>query len=194
MSTKTSFVSQFDYFGSDLNFTINGQTNFKTTFGAILTIFVSIIFIIFAILFGSDFFYRLNLKVIYTSLNNRNYTNHKLDNKNFILPFRIQDFLNNPINIDNTMFLTITYGEFLPVNGSKVLTSVAKTRQIISNFSRCDIIAGNDTYLKQNFDLSQWLCLDYKKHNMSLGGFYDGFFELYVFLNLELSRLCYSRL
>ena len=90
MKKNNSCFNKLDIFGIEYNFLINGNKSYKTSLGAMMTLFYIFLVIGLFFGFGIDLYQRKNPKV---SLNSQNfpYEPVQLSNQNFTYAYRIED-------------------------------------------------------------------------------------------------------
>jgi len=89
-TNKFSF-SSLDFFGVSFNFLIDGRDKFQTFARAIISMIISIMFIILFFGFGVDLYERKNIKASINSLIGP-FPYITLDNSNFTYAYRLEDF------------------------------------------------------------------------------------------------------
>src|SRR5690348_10962706 len=93
-----------DMFGQKLSFNINSEQEFKTILGGIMSIISASIFTTFFILFGLDFFYKTNPNIIFQNVVPNSYSLIPINEKDFILPWRIEDAERVPVNWEGLIY------------------------------------------------------------------------------------------
>jgi hypothetical protein len=175
-----NLLRSIDFFGKPFNFTILNYYKYKTTFGGIMSITCSIMIMIFGIIFGRDFIYKKTPIIIEEKVHPVTYLNpFKLTQDNFIIPWKISSDLEQFLNIENKLFITIIYNEFQLNSTGLYLKKHKKVP-----YSKCN---KNNTKFKElspNLKIEEWNCFDWENDNYTFGGFWDGSyvnnFELYI--------------
>jgi len=154
-------VKSFDYLGPEITFRVNNQENFKTVFGGIISIFSYSLFFYFFFIFGTDFFYKQNPKVLtqfITPLNDKNSTFTL--NKDFHLAFRLVDEGNKIIelNSDNN---SIQLFNQVYLNGYTENYNNPLSLKKCSEKDFPYLVDGN---------ANDYFCCDFANNNITLGG------------------------
>src|SRR5687768_12873091 len=100
-----SFLSTIDIFGTEFSFTTFGSSKYGTIMGGMLTIICGFVFIAFTVLFGRDFFWRENPKLLTQTIFPELYPPPiKLNQSTLIIPWRFENVDGNPINMTGKLY------------------------------------------------------------------------------------------
>ncbi len=171
-------LESIDIFGLPFYFTTFGKSRFKTVIGSFFTILFSIVMITFTFLFGRDFYYRENPKVLTQIKTPVEYPPaFKLNQDSMFFAWRISD--ENGYLVDHYDFLNVylTHYYYDNINGTYIQTPLES--KVCSEFN-----ITNEEFSK-NYKTDAWRCIDWKKYpNLTFGGFWDSnelsYFELEV--------------
>ena len=105
----SSFFKNIDLLGAKFHFYTNRHRSKRTVIGGILTILIIIIFILFCIIFGDNFFTRDKPSVTISTENNSQYEIFDLKKEKVLFSFRIEDYDGNYVNISNILYFKIYY-------------------------------------------------------------------------------------
>jgi hypothetical protein len=154
----------FDIFGTTFQFTIFKSEKFRTIIGSILTLISLGIILVFSFFFGSDFYYKLNPKILTETQEPEIYPPaFELSPENLVLAWRIADNNDVPIDHHGKIYPVITYYD-LHFNSSEK----SKDRVEVMAVKKC-----NDKNVKMKefaFPKDDWNCLDWSSGNYSFGG------------------------
>jgi hypothetical protein len=107
-------ISLIDVFGTTFQFTTMKESKFRTAAGGIFTMMCLIVIIVFCYVFGRDFFFKKNPRVLTQVVVPDNYTDpFQMTAENFVLPWRLADADNLPVDFENKFYPTITYYRYL---------------------------------------------------------------------------------
>jgi hypothetical protein len=173
-------IKVLDFFGSKFTFSIFNQKNFKTLFGGLTSIFSVLIIIIFGYFFGQDFFYKKNPKIIQQIVYPKEYLEStNLTAKNFVIPWRISDSFNT-LNHQDIFHVGINYYKYINNATGSVEVQYEKIKYEKCNSNNSQVSEFND-----NFNISNFYCINWENANYSLGGFWDGPFVNYFYISLS---------
>jgi hypothetical protein len=166
-------ITLLDVYGDAFSFTTFNQTKFKTFFGGLMSLVTLGLIIMFSFLFGSDFYYRRNPKVILQTIDPEYYELTPVSNSNFTIMWRMEDGMGYPVDFTGKVYPTFQYKErSKDENGALV-----PNRIIDFEYTKCSNISDVNEFAARKYNLSQWFCLDLDKYkNISLGGYWDGDF------------------
>jgi hypothetical protein len=171
----SSFIYNLDLYGTKLQFTSFGEKKYHTVLGLILSLLSYAIFVIFIILFGNDFFYKLNPKIITEVLRPDKYYEKVIDQQQFTYAWRIFDNIPITFNHAGILYPMVEYFRF-KADEKKALKRIYYERLPLEKCNENNVY---DEKFKKEIKLNDWYCIDFKKYNMSLGGFLDGDFINY---------------
>jgi hypothetical protein len=160
-----SAMKSLDFLGPEIKFRINQQENFKTVFGGMISILYYIFFFSFFMLFGVDFFYKINPKILSRVLKDKSDNKTiNLSNENFFFAFRVasQDSKTIELNLNPE---NIYLSHQLITLGHKDYTNIT--------FLNCNNAKFNKEII--NLDKKQeFLCADFSViKDKAIGGHYD---------------------
>jgi hypothetical protein len=165
-------LEQFDIYGTSFAFTTFKKEKFKTNFGAILSILSAIVMLVTTILFGKDFFNKINPKIIAQKMVPTNYTEVRLTNRNFVFAWRFEDLDGNKVDIGHVVYPRIALYRFKKSAKGEWET----TEKIPYKVEKCTPYHINDTRFTSNYNLEDYYCLDHDSAKTVMGGFWDGTF------------------
>ena len=176
-------IHNLDMFGNLFNFTINKKTKFTTNLGSIFSIITFLIIIITCIIFGSDFYNRINPRVLMQTAIPETVTKVKVSNKNFTISWRIEDSDGLKMDFLDIFYPTIFYYglELNPI--TKNLEFSQKIRLI--PIRRCNEIMVDENFLNLK-NPENWYCFDLDFMETFIGGSWDADFLFYFTFNLNL--------
>jgi hypothetical protein len=163
-------LQKIDLFGTSFQFTIFKKDTFQTVMGGLFTLACLGLIITFTAIFGRDFFYKINptsTTQIVIPDETPNPTN--LTNENLVVAFRISrktNFLSNSKYL-HPVLIHEAWGKKDDIEGfAGVFTNL--------NWTRCDNINSPVKPFTDNFNQSEFWCVDWSKHNLTFGGDPDG--------------------
>jgi len=169
-------IKLFDFLGPEIKFRIDQNEIFKTFFGGILSLISCGIYLAFFFIFGMDFFFKQNPKVLTQLISpvTEEISKFSLD-ENFHFAFRLCNFqgLTIPINL-NSGNIKISYINF--VNSLDISTDL--------EFKVC---SDQDFPYKLYVNSSEYFCLDFKNTNVILGGGWENVNLFFGYLDFELT-------
>jgi hypothetical protein len=166
-------LNKIDFYGSSYQFTIFKNQKYHTTFGAVVSIFTIVGYIICFWYFGKEFYNRQNPNLLHQTTNLPDYPFYSINKNDLMIAYRIEDFDSNYIDINGLLEIEIVYRNYINVGGKFILNFTSEMETITC--MEVDTIAMR---LKSNKDLSQTKCI--KFDNTSLGGYWDGEFLNYI--------------
>ena len=169
-----------DLFGTTFEFTIFGFRKFHSP----VSIFLSIIFytltVSFTIVFGLDLINRKNPIVMTEIQNPINYTDFTLDSKKLTFAWRLENNDAITINYTGLIYPKLVYHNFQKFsNGTWDMD-----RFKVLDAEQCNSEFVTDKKFIDKFNLADWNCIDFSRHNISLGGYWDSTFVKYLELKL----------
>jgi hypothetical protein len=164
------YLNYLDVFGTTFHFTTMNDSKFRTPIGALLSILCFIVITVFCFIFGRDFLFKKNPRVLTQIVVPDKYRDpFRMTADNFVIPWRLTDLKNLPIDFENKFYPIITYQKFETNSSGQYLIY---KRQI-------DIVKCNETFAKvpeftENFPVNNYYCMDWSQDNYTLGGNWDG--------------------
>ena len=172
------FIRSIDIFGAQFNFTIFGKSNYNTSFGGFLTLFIVIATIVISIMFGLDLVLRTNPKVLIDRINPPNYSYINASVQNFPIFWNIVDDNNLPINFTNILFPELNFYVF-KFNKTTGVYDLVDTKPLQAKQITRKILKNDIVY--DHYDLDSFYCLDWKDSSYPFGGSWDGIDMVYYF-------------
>ena len=170
------FIKNLDTFGTSFIFTIFNRDKYLTTVGGIITIITYVIIIIFTILFGKNFFYKLNPNVLIAEIDNNLWEEPIIiDNQNFPIIWRIDNNLKY-FNIEYKLHPRFRYFEYKKNNLTKDY-DMEYSRDI--SYELCDKLNLSNLQYYEYINTSEWYCLDWSDYNYTFGGSWESDFIHY---------------
>lgn len=181
-------MKSLDLLGESPSLYFNNEEKIKTKFGSIITFVILILIIILFWGFGQDFFKRTNPNMSFETVNPLYSPKLLLNENNFDLAVRFEDFDMNPINNNNTgLYMILEFyegirlsnGTWNRINDKKYEMSLCKNK--IENSGK--------SFLNEqlpNAGEKGWLCPNL--NNSNVGGSYDansnyiGFFMIKTYI------------
>jgi len=164
-----------DIYGSPYNFTIFSEPIYKTSAGGVATIITLLFYIYCFFFFGTDFWMRQNPHFLNEKITLPNYPKYTLNRDDIIIGFRVEDLDGNVIDISRLFNISITYFQYIQINGS--LVSTTSSLGLID----CSAIDRSQMNMITKRSISNINCLDFQ--NTTLGGYWDGEFLNYIMIN-----------
>jgi hypothetical protein len=175
-------VSKLDIFGKDVHMYIDGQGQYRTIFGGILSIGCIIVSAIFAFMFGLNFLTRKNYRVMTETVVPQEYPeSFKMNASNLLIPFGLEDNDGNPIHIKGLFFYAV-YFQLL----KNETTNEWDSEIVNMNITYCSDLLDNKNLSEPNINLDKYYCLDTRSQEVKLGGYWDGNFVNYVAFALSI--------
>jgi len=175
-NTKTSFsslIEKLDLFGISYNFQLDNQEKYKTLKGGLISIMFYLITLILFIGFGQNLYERKNPKVSLSSMIG-DYERTSINNKNFTLAFRIENYDGLQLNNNSIAFSEVVFRHYeMGADGQMTLQNKVKNQSL--TYRKCSEM--EDTPEKErryNISLQTWNCINF--NNFTFGGFWDGKF------------------
>jgi len=176
---EPSFFEYLDVIGLKFNFKVDGKEQYRTKFGAFLTIFYVFFSIGLFFGFGVDLYQRKNPKVSY----NNKIIPHEdiyLSNHNFTLAFRVEDYLAKMVINESIFHHELTYYKFVLKENGEWENVLGQLLPVY----RCQDL--NNTKITEEFyniSLASWYCVDF--NNLTMGGNWDGNFVYGLLINTK---------
>ena len=105
-----NYPSYIDIFGTTFQFTTFKNLKFKTSLGGVMTILSGVVLIVFCFLFGKNFLFKKNPLVMSQDMVPDNYKPpFKISSENLVLPWRLADSNNFPVDFENKIYPMITF-------------------------------------------------------------------------------------
>ncbi len=168
MKSIVPVISSLDAYGSLFSFTINRESKYKTFLGGMISL-LSFLFIgSFTFLFGKDFFFRKNPKIVFVQENLSAQINRgKISNKNLTIAWRIEDTNRKQVSYTSDLFYTsIAYYSYIfsyeknETIKIKKNIPVKKCNEIFAVGEFPDFLIDHN-YLYY-FNASEWNCVDFE--------------------------------
>ncbi len=158
------YFTLLDLYGKRPSFTINGQSQFRTVFGTIISIITYILIICFLFIEVDDIFYHSNPKLLTSTEINYNPSPLNLTEDNFIITLGLQ-------NPDYTNYINESIYTINASLSSTILLENGKYYQIITPLNIIKCSEYNFKFLNSywnNLDLNELYCLT--NHNIEIRG------------------------
>ncbi len=108
-----NYMKDFDIYGTKMQFSIFKRNRFKSVFGGIFSIITLIIIVIFTFFFGKDFFYKTNPIILFKEEHPDRYLPAiTLNSSNLLIPWRISDLNDVPVNFENIVYPIISHHRY----------------------------------------------------------------------------------
>lgn len=156
-----SFLKNIDYLGCELTIYYQNNKRVKTSFGGVISIFVSLIFVLLIFSFGQDFFARKNPAFIKSTISLDSVPFFNVSNSNFSVAFRIEDYQLHPFYKPEMLEIASTYYVF------KINDETGNYEDEIINI---DLVPCDNEYLPENSKVPLEGLLCPKLNNIELGG------------------------
>ena len=98
-------LENLDILSPQVYLLFNGNNQLKTKLGGIVTSITFLLLVLLIIVFGNDFFNRINPIFIPIIFANEEYPNFIVNNKNFTIAFKLEDYNTNQINDSRAFFI-----------------------------------------------------------------------------------------
>jgi hypothetical protein len=178
------YITYLDAFGTTFQFTTMKDSKFRTPVGGILSILSLIVIIIFCFVFGRDFFFKKNPRVLTQIVVPDKYNDpFRMTVDIFVVPWRMADENNLPVNFENIFYPVITYYRY----------TMNSTGPIPIYNKIIDVVKCNETYAKvseftEKFPVKDYYCMDWSKDNYTFGGHWDGHYLHYFELKFHFCK------
>ena len=129
-----SYLTLIDLFGYSPSFYITSNRTYQSKLGSVFTIVYFILIFTASFLFGKDFYLKLSPKVIDSKVVNTEYKNITIDNSNFKLAFRLEDYVGT--FLESNLFKIEAYYIMLDILNNNQIT---KNISVISDCNLTDI-------------------------------------------------------
>jgi hypothetical protein len=168
-----------DVFGTNFQFTTFKQSKFKTKIGGIISISALITIIVFSFLFGRDFFFKKNPRVLSQLVIPDDYLSpFEMTPENFVIPWRISDDYSRTVNFENIIYPRLTYYQFKK--------NSTEMKEIDINVTKCSKENAKIPEFSKKFNIEEWYCFDWNQYkNLTFGGYWDASFVNYFQLVLH---------
>jgi hypothetical protein len=173
-----NILATADIYGSPFMFTTFGTYKFKTSFGGILTGLTLVIAVLFSFLFGRDFYFRKNPKIVISEINPKDPVAIPINTTNFTIMFRVDNYDNKPLwDFQKYFYLEWMYGIR---RWNDTLKSQESVGALPLDIKLCSELKSILPETAQMYNLDDWLCIDLYQYNatITMGGSYeDKFFN-----------------
>ena len=174
----SAFFKSIDILGAKFHFYTNEHRTKRTVIGGILTILIIVIFILFCIIFGDNFFTRDKPSVTISTENNLNYEIFDLKKEKVLFSFRIEDYDGNYVNTSNILYFKIYYY-------STEQAKDGKFRSIIHDEYLNYHICNDSDYINRNLTENFGILYCPEFGGKKFGGYWDSpnlyYFEIQVY-------------
>ena len=160
-----------------------GENKFKSVLGFLLSTACIIMILVTSLLFGKDFYMKVNPRVVTENILTDIYKEIDLTPKDLNFAYRIEDSLGNPINKNLTKMLNIRL--------FYISVTYNKTSQEYNDESyQVKIVPCNSTLVpdekfNSNRNLTEWTCLDFPSDGFKFGGSWSGDFVHYFSMSIS---------
>jgi len=174
-------IKSLDFFGGQVNFTINRQDTYKTFLGGLMSIVICGLYISFFFLFGLDMIYKLNPNVNLETIYPDKQENFSITNETFIA-YRIAAF------DDSSIMQT----QIKPFIAHVIYDNINRT---YIHWEEFKAISCSDNRFKHYFENSiykpnEWICFDFSGiPNHELYGGYSNPYNSYIQFYLDICEL-----
>jgi len=179
-------IKKLDFFGRQINFTINREEHFTTVCGGFISIIILCLYTAFFFFFGQEMFYKLNPHITTENLIPENQESYTITNETFIA-WRISSA------DDSSLFFHDKFKSLLLYN---INNSTYKKSKSAYSKELQSINCTNQKF-KHNFEDSvyeadKWMCFDFSAiENQNLTGSQSSPFYSYLSFTLELCEVNY---
>ena len=164
-------IKKVDFFGGNVSLSYKGNNGVRTIFGGIVTILNGILLILLIIMFGVNFYERINPLFFVQEVFEKEKEQFKITNKNFPFSFRFTNVYDKRMDIEEKSFYFDIFREkFERIDGElkKIYTEPV-------NYKVCNREEFQNDHLYDSYGLSNHFCLDYSEFpHYELGGDYNG--------------------
>jgi hypothetical protein len=160
-----SILKKIDIFGTEFQFTIFNNKNFKTNLGGFCTLIAVLFAIILTLLFGRDLFFMDSPKIFVEDIIPNEYPKLKyLSHKNLLVAWRIKDQSGDKGSFENYLDLVVTN---YSANGTG---QIYKSTLESINCGKLNI---TDTIFLSTVNPNEWNCLNVEDKQFMFGGDQD---------------------
>ena len=166
------YFKHLDIYGLTFNFTTFQSLYFKTFVGGLLSIISVSLMFIFCFLFGKDFFFKQNPKVLISNEKPTTYQIFNLTQNDLLLAWRINDLYGNEVDVSGKIYPIFYY---FSIERNSVSRKIIKSTRISLEYSKCHYVSRSD--LDWLSDLNNYYCVDF--NNLPSGGGTENSFFYY---------------
>lgn len=193
-------MKQFNLFGSDIKFNFDGEAQYKTSFGLILSLIFYIIIGGFMYVIGGDFFRRRNPKSTISSIYKQNYTEIDFADYNFSMKYYIVEPPFIPVkNIEEYLDITFMFYNFFNNSITKMnkCSNFNDNEKIINciDFSSTQLYGYWETMLHneiKHISISVKSCDPNSTNNCKTKKEIENFLNKGIFFMLVMNKLSYD--
>ena len=106
------YFQSVDILSPQVYLLFDGNNQLKTRLGGLISCITFLLLILLIIAFGNDFFKRINPIFIPIIFANEEYQNFFVNNKNFTIAFKLQDYDTFPINDSRAFYIQFIHWEY----------------------------------------------------------------------------------
>jgi hypothetical protein len=152
-----------DIFGTQMKFSLYRRVKYTSLLGGFSSILAYITIIVFTFVFGKNFFYKTNPKILFKQERPDIYPPPiQINGENIVIPWRITDENDAPVNFTNIIYPIMSHWKY-KIGETKNLQLV----EVISlPLTKCNEKNANMTEFLFYFSIEDWYCFD------DLGKFY----------------------
>ena len=150
------YFKHLDIYGLTFNFTTFQSLYFKTFVGGFLSIISVSLMFIFCFLFGKDFFFKQNPKVLISNEKPTTYQIFNLTQNDLLLAWRINDLYGNEVDVSGKIYPIFYY---FSIERNSVSRKIIKSTRITLEYSKCHYVSRSD--LDWLSDLNNYYCVDF---------------------------------
>ena len=161
-----------DIYGPKFTFTVFQSRYYKTFLGGILTIISITLMFLLCFLFGRDFFYKENPRVLISNEKPTKYSIFNLTQNDLLLAWRINDLEGNEVNLTGKLYPIFYY---FSIEKSSISGKIINSKRLNLKYSKCNYTRRSE--LDWLSDLNNYYCVDF--NYLSFGGASENSFFYY---------------
>jgi hypothetical protein len=177
-------LKSLDLLGNNVGFYNQNSSYLQTSFGGVSSLLIVTLFAVLIIGFGQDFFRRENPSFIKSSISLDKTPLFYVNNSNFTVAFRFEDFDVNPLDINDYFYVVAEYSTYIRNNTTNNMKAKFYTLDVVPCESH---MFPQESSFAKNESYKSWYCPVI--NNLLLGGAFSdefvGFFEMTAYVCKE---------
>ena len=171
---EMKWIKYLDIYGTAFEFSVFNEPKFKTFIGGLLSIATLVLIVIFAFLFGTDFFFRKNPQTLVSKQNPNEFTYFNLSQETLLVPFRINYNNGSEADINGIIFPLAIYQKY---------EKNPETQEFLYTPINLEINRCHEDPNFPSFNLENYYCINFT--DVVIGGDWDAEKMLYVSIILS---------
>lgn len=171
---EMKWIKYLDIYGTAFEFSVFNESKFKTFLGGFLSLATLVLVVIFAFLFGTDFFFRKNPQTLTSKQNPIEFPYFNLSQEDFLVPFRINYNNGSVADINGIIYPLAVYQKY---------EKDPETQEYLFSSFNLEINQCHDDPNFPSFSLETYYCINFT--DIIIGGDWDAEKMLYVTITLS---------